>query len=252
MFLEVEALSVAFAGLKAVSEVSFGTEAGTICALIGPNGAGKTTLFNAITGFVRPTAGRVSLAGTPISGLSIHAIARRGVRRTFQNGGAYGGMSVLENIMVGLGTGGQRDSMLAAAFALPSARRAEAARLRRAHELLDTMGLAELAARRVGDLPSGQQRLVEIARSMAGEPRLLMLDEPAVGLSPDERLQLSRLLRRMAAEGVAIVLVEHVIDLVMAISDKIIVLNHGQKLAEGTPEQIRNDPAVLEAYLGRR
>lgn len=250
-FLEVEDVSVSFAGLKAVANVSFSTEAGTICALIGPNGAGKTTLFNAITGFTGLTTGRVCLAGKQISGLPIHAIAQQGVRRTFQNGGAYGGLSVLENVLVGFGRSGH-DGLVAAALALPVAFRAEAARLRQARELLETMGLTELASRRVSDLPSGQQRLVEIARSMAALPRLLMLDEPAVGLSPDERVQLSRLLRRMAGTGVGIVLVEHVIDLVMAISDKIVVLNHGQKLAEGTPETIRNDPAVLEAYLGRR
>jgi branched-chain amino acid transport system ATP-binding protein len=252
VLLEVTDLSVAFAGLKALSGVSFGAEAGTICALIGPNGAGKTTLFNAITGFVRPNSGSVRLAGTEISGQSIHAIARQGVRRTFQNGGAFAGMTVLENVLTGLGSAAHGDSMFAAALALPWARRREAERLARARALLDAVGLTALAARRVGDLPSGQQRLVEIARSMAGEPRLLMLDEPAVGLSPEERVQLSRMLRRLAATGVGIVLVEHVIDLVMAISDKIVVLNHGQKLAEGTPEQVRNDPMVLEAYLGRK
>ena len=250
-FLEVEDVSVAFAGLKAVANVSFTTRPGTICALLGPNGAGKTTLFNAITGFTRPTTGRVRLAGKQISGLPIHAIAQQGVRRTFQNGGAYGGLSVLENVLVGVGAG-KHDSLLAAALALPFAHRAEAARLQQARDLLETMGLTALSDRRVSDLPSGQQRLVEIARSMASAPRLLMLDEPAVGLSPEERVHLSRLLRRMAADGVGIVLVEHVIDLVMAISDQIVVLNHGQKLAEGTPETVRNDPAVLEAYLGRR
>jgi ABC-type branched-subunit amino acid transport system ATPase component len=251
VFLEVTDLSVSFAGLKALSGVSFGADAGTICALIGPNGAGKTTLFNAITGFVRPNSGSVRLAGTEICGQSIHAIARHGVRRTFQNGGAFAGMTVLENVLTGLGSAAHGDGIFSAALALPWARRREAERLARAHALLDAVGLTALVARRAGDLPSGQQRLVEIARAMAGEPRLLMLDEPAVGLSPEERVQLSRMLRRLAGSGVGIVLVEHVIDLVMAISDKIVVLNHGQKLAEGTPEQVRNNPLVLEAYLGR-
>jgi branched-chain amino acid transport system ATP-binding protein len=257
MLLDVEDISVAFSGLKAVSGVSFSAEAGRICALIGPNGAGKTTLFNAITGFVRPTGGRVRLDGTVISGQSIHAISRQGVRRTFQNGGAFAGMTVLENILTGLGrlgwdSGRRGDSLLAAAFALPGARAAEAERKRRALNLLGAMGLEALADRQVGELSSGLQRMVEITRSMASGPRLLMLDEPAVGLSPDERLHLTRLLRQMAGGGVGIVLVEHVIDLVMAISDKIVVLNHGEKLAEGTPDAVRNDPAVLEAYLGRK
>jgi branched-chain amino acid transport system ATP-binding protein len=247
--LDVEGLSVAFGGLTAVSEVSFGVPKGQIRAVIGPNGAGKTTLFNAITGYTRPSAGKVRLAGREITGLSPHAVAAIGVRRTFQNGGLFGAMTVLENVVAGLHSS-TRTSLFGALFSLPSTRRAEAAALDTANATLGDMGLEALAYRPARDLSFGEQRRVEIARAIVSGARLLLLDEPAVGLSVTEREKLVTLLRRLAKRGIAILLVEHVLDLVMAVSDEILVLNFGKKIADGTPEQIRADKTVLEVYLG--
>lgn len=247
--LEVEDVTVQFAGLKALSDVSVALEPGQIHAVIGPNGAGKSTLFNVITGYVRPTKGVVRFDGRDMVGLRPHAIAKLGMRRTFQNGGVFVEMTVLENVLTGLNERTPSDP-LGIVFRLPSASRAEAAAVREARELLGMMGLAELADKVTGDLSSGQQRLVEITRALAARTRLLLLDEPAVGLSAAERDHLMEVLRGLAADGMAVLLVEHVIDLVMAVSDRIAVLNYGEIIANGTPEEIRSNEAVLEAYLG--
>ncbi|WP_108658230.1 ABC transporter ATP-binding protein [Acuticoccus kandeliae] len=247
--LAVEGVGVRFGGLAALTNVSFSVPAGTVCALIGPNGAGKSTLFNAITGFVKPTSGTVRLADEVVTGLAPHMIAKRGVRRTFQNGGVFGGMTVLENVLVGLSqrTAGNMFGLMRGAKA---DRAAERAAVDEALELLSTMHLGDLAQRPARDLSAGQQRLVEIARALAGRTQLLMLDEPAVGLSESERHTLVRQLRAFAGQGIAVLLVEHVIDLVMSVSDNIVVLNNGEVIADGTPEHVREHPAVLEAYLG--
>jgi branched-chain amino acid transport system ATP-binding protein len=247
--LEVEHLTVRFSGLTALDGLSFRAEPGTILAVIGPNGSGKTTLFNAVSGFVAPTAGTVRFDGAAITGLPPHRIAACGICRTFQNNGLFGEMTVLENVLTGLtlSTGG---ALAGIVLGWPRAARAERDAVRRAEAMLARMGLGEIGDRMAAELSFGQQRLVEIARAMVAGARLIMLDEPAVGLTAAERAAFAGNLRRLAREGLCVLLVEHSQELVMAVSDRIVVLNHGRKIAEGPPEQIRADSAVLEAYLG--
>jgi branched-chain amino acid transport system ATP-binding protein len=247
--LQLASVSVRFGGLQALSDVSFAMSAGEIVAVIGPNGAGKTSLFNVITGYVLPQTGTISLSGRRIDGLTPHAIAALGVRRTFQNGGLFAELSVLENVLAGLHarTGG---SLAARALGLPGARRQERDAVEEAMRLLDIFGIRHLAGQRGGELSGGQQRMVEIVRALATDPPLLLLDEPAVGLSPAARGQLSATIRRLAREGLGVLLIEHAIELVMSVADRILVLNYGQAIADGPPEAIRADKQVLEAYLG--
>lgn len=248
--LEVRNLSVSFAGLKALSDVSLDVQSGEITALIGPNGAGKTTLFNAIAGYVRPDQGTVRLRGREIQALTPHEIAENGVRRTFQNGGLFGEMTVLENILTGLHTevGGSFAGLL---FGLPGARARERAAVANARQLLELMDIPHLADQPAKNLSGGQQRMVEIIRALATDPPLLMLDEPAVGLAPPVRTQLMTIVRRLAREkNVGIVLIEHAIELIMKDADRIVVLSSGQVIADGTPQEVRENRDVLEAYLG--
>jgi branched-chain amino acid transport system ATP-binding protein len=248
--LEVNNITVRFAGLAAVSDLTFAAHHGEILTLMGPNGAGKTSVFNAITGFVRPMAGDVRFEGETISGLAPDVIASRGIRRTFQNNGIMRDMTVLENVLTGL--------ELATPSTLPGVvfggRRSVAAErdaTAKARRQLQQMDIADLAERTAGSLSFGQQRMVEISRALVAGARLIMLDEPAVGLSPRERIHLGEVLRQVAARGIGILLVEHVQDLVMAVSDRIIVLDYGRKIAECAPLEVRGNKAVLEAYLGR-
>ena len=248
--LAVEGVTVRFGGLTAVNAVSFDLRAGEVCALIGPNGAGKTTLFNAISGNVTIRDGAIRFAGAPIHNLPPHVISARGVRRTFQNGGLFGDLTALENVLVGLHAA-TRSDLFGLLSGLRGSSAAEAQATRRAGELLGLLDIGFLADRPVRLLSGGQQRMVEIVRALATDPPLLLLDEPAVGLSPPMRTQLGTVIRRLAAErNIGILLIEHAIELVMNISDRVIVMSDGRKVADAAPEVVRADRAVLEAYLG--
>lgn len=248
--LKVQGVSVNFSGLKALANVTFDAHAGEVRAVIGPNGAGKTTLFNAISGYVPSTAGTIYFKGTPIHGLAPHEIAIKGVRRTFQNGGLFPELTALENVLAGLHMHID-GSFLGIVMGLGEAREAEREGIARARRLLDLMDLGAIADQPVKDLSGGQQRMVEIVRTLATEPPLLLLDEPVVGLAPPMRARMMEIIRRLAGEeGIGIMLIEHVIDLVMSGSDVIVVLSSGEVIAEGTPDEIRQNREVLEAYLG--
>ena len=248
--LRLNNISVHFSGLKALTDVSFSASPGEVKALIGPNGAGKTTLFNVISGYVPPTSGEVYFKGQEIQGLTPHQISARGVRRTFQNGGLFGEMTVLENILTGMHV--QINShFLGLLFGTRKADEEEKAAAARAMRLLTLMDMAEFADQQVKSLSGGQQRMVEIVRTISTEPPLLLLDEPAVGLSPPMRTRMMEVIKRLAGEeGFSFLLIEHAIDLVMAGSDRIVVLCAGQNIAEGKPAEIRENREVLEAYLG--
>jgi len=248
--LKLQDVSVNFSGLQALANVTFNSYAGEVRAVIGPNGAGKTTLFNAISGYVGAIEGTIYFKGTPIHGLSPHEISIKGVRRTFQNGGLFLELTALENVLAGLHV--QIDgSFLGIIMGLGEAREAERDGIARARRLLDLMDLGAIADQPVKDLSGGQQRMVEIVRTLATEPPLLLLDEPVVGLSPPMRDRMMEIIRRLAGEeGIGIMLIEHVIDLVMSGSDVIVVLSSGEVIAEGTPDEIRQNREVLEAYLG--
>lgn len=247
--LEVTGLTVQFGGLTAVSDLSFSVRKGEVFTMMGPNGAGKTTAFNAIGGFVRPSTGQVRFDGHDLIGLAPEKIASLGIRRTFQNNGILREMTVLENVLTGLELD-TPSSFWGSALGLPLSSRAERAAVAKARSMLAEMEIAELEDRSAGDLSFGQQRLVEIARALVAGARLIMLDEPAVGLSPSERGHLATVLRELAGTGIAILLVEHVQDLVMAVSDQVLVLNYGKRIAQCEPAELKNNTEVLEAYLG--
>lgn len=248
--LELEHLTIRFGGLVAVNDVSFVVEKGDLFGLIGPNGAGKTTCFNMITGVYTPTSGEVKFKDRVITGTPPFKIAKLGICRTFQNIRLFGSLTVLENVMVGASL--RKKSTLASAMCyLPSACK-ETDRLKEeACHLLEVLDLADVARARSGDLPYGMQRRLEIARAMATKPDLLLLDEPAAGMNPQESEDLMATVRRLRDEfGKTILLIEHDMRFVMGLCEKIFVLDHGEQIAYGPPEAIRNDPKVIEAYLG--
>ncbi len=247
--LEVNNLRKAFGGLLAVFDVSFAVEPGELLAIIGPNGAGKTTIFNLLSGVLKPTGGSIRLTGRLVNELEPHAITSLGLARTFQSIRLFGNMTVLENVMVGRHVK-SRYGLLSAALRLPRARGEERAIREQAMVRLARVGLEAKAGEDALSLPFGQQRLLEIARSLATEPRLLALDEPASGLNHMEKRELDRLIRSIRDDGVTVLLVEHDMQFVMDIVDRIIVLDYGQKIAEGTPAEIQANERVIAAYLG--
>jgi len=247
--LEVRGLVKRFGGVTAVNALDMTVKLGDVHALIGPNGSGKTTTLNVVSGLYRADGGSVRFDGAQIAGASAHAIARRGVARTFQNIRLFGELSVLENVMIGRHVR-TRTGFLGAMLPLGAPAREERATRERARDLLAFVGLERASDAAARSLPYGDQRRVEIARSLASEPRLLLLDEPAAGMNPAETDTLVELLRRIRAEGTTLLLIEHDMNLVMAVSDTITVLNFGQHIAEGPPDAVARNPDVITAYLG--
>jgi branched-chain amino acid transport system ATP-binding protein len=245
--LEVRALTKRFGGLTAVSGLDFDLREGEILGIIGPNGAGKSTTFNLIAGASRADAGEIRFAGQSVLGLPPHRIAARGIMRTFQHNRPFGGMPVLENVLVGAHTR-FRSSLWR--LVIGAGGTEEERQRRRAEALVDFVGLGGLRGADVGTLSFGQGRLLEIARGLAGEPRLMLFDEPAAGLTPGELERLAEIIRGIAARGIAVLLIEHDMRFLLPLAQRVVVLNFGAKIAEGSPQEVRRHPAVVEAYLG--
>ncbi|HEM3071462.1 ABC transporter ATP-binding protein [Streptococcus suis] len=248
--LEVKDLTKNFGGLTAVGDVTMELHEGELVGLIGPNGAGKTTLFNLLTGVYEPSEGTISLAGTILNGKAPSKIASLGLGRTFQNIRLFKNMTVLENVLIGLGNHGKSE-VFASFFRLPAFYKNEEALKTKAIELLKIFDLDGDADTLAKNLPYGQQRRLEIVRALATEPKILFLDEPAAGMNPQETAELTKLIRKIKEEfGITIILIEHDMSLVMEVTERIYVLEYGRLIAHGTPEEIRNNKRVIEAYLG--
>ena len=247
--LAVKDLSIHFGGVKAVQNVSFNIDAGIVYSVIAPNGAGKTTLFNLITGVYKPTTGEIKLDGEAIHGKSPNELAVRGVARTFQNLQICMNMSAIENVMVGAHLRLDRN-LVKAALRFPGLKKRDRELRDEAAQLMDFVGLAQYVDTRADAMSYGALKRLEIARALAMKPRLIFLDEPAAGLNPKETIEVDHLVRKIADSGVTVVLVEHDMKMVMNLSDRILVLDYGKKLAEGTGEEIRKNPDVIAAYLG--
>jgi branched-chain amino acid transport system ATP-binding protein len=247
--MTIEQVAVRFGGLVAISDMNFRVGEGEIVSLIGPNGAGKTTAFNVMTGFLVPSAGRVTYRDTLLNGLKPHQIADLGLIRTFQRTSVFPNDTVYDNLLIGLHRQ-VRVRLLDAILGLPGARASERKLRQRASELIEWVGLERRAHDPAGSLSYGEQRLVGVALALAAEPSMLLLDEPVSGMNASETHRIVELIRSIRDRGITILLVEHDMPMVMSVSDRIVVLNYGRIIAEGTPDVIRNDPAVIEAYLG--
>jgi branched-chain amino acid transport system ATP-binding protein len=249
--LVVEELVIRFGGLAAVEGMSFQVMEGEVLSLIGPNGAGKTTAFNAITGYIEPASGEMRYRGTRLNGLKPNGIAALGVVRTFQKTSVFTGQTVRDNVLIGLHLR-SRQTPLAILLGLPSVAREERELAREAAEILGFVGLAGRADQAAASLPYGELRLLEVAVALAARPKLLLLDEPVSGMNPVETESFMRLLARIRAQGITVLLVEHDMKMVMGVSDRIICLNHGRIIATGTPAEIQKNPEVVRAYLGEK
>jgi branched-chain amino acid transport system ATP-binding protein len=247
--LQARGLGMRFGGLQAVADLDLQVHAGEILGVIGPNGAGKSTTFNLIAGAMRPSSGTISFDGQPMVGQPTHEFARRGVMRTFQHNKPFASMSVAENVMVGMHTR-IPTSLWKVLAAAPSSRAAEQKAADRAAELVEFVGLGDWKHADVDTLSFGQGRLLEIARALAGEPRLILFDEPAAGLTQAECDRLDAIIRRIAAQGIAVLLIEHDMRFLMALAHRVAVLNFGRKIAEGSPAEVQADAGVVRAYLG--